>query len=129
MKIRVQLTTMSGIIIDKAMWELDFSMPPAEGHIIQINVQTDDRDLISYSPKLQNHGVVFDGNMEDGFDVTFTCSVKKVKHMIDTVGVTAETLVFAVPETRASEQVMVYLFDKQKADIAFLKAVQGPQRV
>jgi hypothetical protein len=100
-------------------------MAPTDGHIIAVSVPTDDKDLIAYSPKLAAHGVFLDGSREEGYTATFTCVVKRVRHMLDVSSRDAvPAMVVAVPENRGSEQTMTYLLDRKRCDSGFLKALQ-----
>jgi hypothetical protein len=115
---------MSGHVVDGARWVVDFAVAPTEGHAVAISVPTDDKDLIAYSPKLAAHGVFLDGSREDGYTATFTCLVKRVRHMLDVSAETVPAMVVAIPENRGSEQTMMYLLDRKRCDSAFLKALQ-----
>ena len=126
MKAIIQATTMSGHAVEGARWDVDFSIPPSVGHSVQVNIPTDDKELMAYSPKMVAHGVVLDGSKEDGWTITFTCTVKAVKHLIEVNGGIVQTMVVIIPEGRASEQVMIYLLDRKRCDSTFTKALKGP---
>lgn len=124
MKAIIQLTTMSGHVVEKARWERNFVVPPTEGQSLQINVPTDDGSLISYSPKLLQHGVIMDGTKGE-YTITFTCIMRHIKHMLDVQDSTVNCLILATPENRASDQVMTYLMDREKCEVAFLNAMKA----
>ena len=128
MKAIIQAMTMSGHAVEGARWDVDFSVPPGVGHSVQVNVPTDDRELMAYSPKMTAHGVVLDGSKEDGWTITFTCTVKTIKHLIEANGGAVQTMIIVIPEARASEQVMMYLLDRKRCDSAFIKALKGPNK-
>ena len=123
MNTTVQMTTASGAIIEDAKWDLPFQVTPVEGHIIMINVPTKDRSLLEYMAKADRRGVIFDGDKENGYTVTLSCPIRQVKHLIDIAEKSVQTLVLAAPENRASEQILLYLFDTSKCDPSFMKAL------
>ena len=125
MKSIIQVTDMTGNLIEAANFEVEFSIQPSEKHEISLNFNTSDQSLISFLTKGERRGIIVDGNKDDGFTITITCDIKSIKHMVDTTELKTQSLIIVSPSNRTSEQVLLYLVNPNLCSITFLKSVRN----
>ena len=119
MKTTIQITTISGAIIDKAIWEVQFSVPPVIGHDLLINLNVLDEKLMQFLSAQERRGLILDGNQEEGFTITIKCDIKNIKHIMEINSSSCKTIVIASPENRTSEQVLLYSLDPKSSSLNF----------
>lgn len=122
----VQAVTLSGRIIEQGRWEIgDHSI--SEGHTFQINIPTDDPDLLKFLVKQGKPecSVERDGKDKKSFhgSVTLSFSVKQVRHLLETTTRVTDTLVIVTPANRVVEQVSLYILDRGQCDDRWAKSI------
>ena len=120
----IQATMISGQVIETAKWEVKLEIPPSETHEMSLNFATQDQKIIKFLSN-ERMGTMVDGNKSEGFTVTVKFDIKNIKHMIDTVDLTSQSIVIIAPQNRTAEQVLVYLMNPELCNPSFIKLINS----
>src|SRR5512135_1268617 len=127
-KVLIQICSLSGAIIDGAKWMVDFPAALQQDQTVSFSLPIKDAALIGYLGKTQSRSCIVDKEGND-YVVAVACKVLRIRHMVNTMSHTAESMAYAVPEDRVSEHVLMYLLMPTKCDPRFVRAVRGGQTV
>jgi hypothetical protein len=117
----LQLTKLNGSIIENGKWEVKSLSDLDIGHQIQVSVDAEDSDLISYVSKLQNLSCVVD-KADDKHSIIATCVVKAFRHMLDPSGL--DSMAVIVPINRTVEEVMSYVLNPKQCNPKFVALIK-----
>jgi hypothetical protein len=123
-KILIQLCMFSGSIIEDAKWSVDFPAMLQESQTVSFSLPIKDAALIGYLGKTQSRNCIVDKEGND-YMVAVACKIIRIRHMVNTLATTAESMAYAVPEDRVCEHVLMYLLSPSKCDPRFIRAVRG----
>ena len=112
----LQVNKLNGSIIENGKWEVKSLSDLAVGHQIQISIDAEDPDLISYISKLQNLNCVVD-KVEKKHSVIVTCIVKAFRHMLDPSGL--DSMAIIMPINRTVEEVITYILSPKQCNPKF----------
>jgi len=125
MKTILQITTLSGNLIDEAKWEIDFTIQPMESHEISLNFETNDSKLISFINANERSGIVLDGDPENGYNMSMRFDIKKIKHLVDVSTKEVDTYILLSPPNRTLEQIILYVLNSKYCNGNFLKILKS----
>lgn len=120
----VQATSLGGIMVEGARWELDAITNVRETQIMQLSVPCKDRDLIAYVAKQGRETCVVDKE-KTSYSIIMRCIIREIRHLISSETKTMDTMVTVVPSDRTVESVLQYLFNPQKADKRFVQLIRS----
>lgn len=124
MKTIIQVTAISGNIIEEANWELEFGIPPTDSHEVSLNFESQDVKLLSLLNANERNGLVIDGDVENGFNLSMKFDVKKIKHIVDISTKEVKTFIILSPVNRTLEQILLYLINPRYCNHNFLKMIK-----
>ena len=113
----LQVTKLNGGIIENGKWEVKSLADLDLGHQVQISIDADDSDLISYVSKLQNLNCVVD-TVDKKHSVIVTCVVKAFRHMLDSAGL--DSMAVIVPINRTVEEIITYILSPNQCNPKFV---------
>jgi hypothetical protein len=125
----VQAVTISGKIIDKGRWEVDFPAGLQQDQTMSLNLPVKDPALIKYLGKQQSKNCIIDQEDDDTYMVAVGCKILRIRHMLNATTKTCESMAFATPEDRTCEAVLLYLLQPKDLDPRFIVLVRGIQPV
>lgn len=125
MKTIIQVTSISGNVIENANYTVQLGIPPAENHEMSLNFNTSDIPIINYLKSNERRGILMDGNNDDGFTISIKCDIKGIKHMVDTDDSSSQTFILISPSNKVSEQILMYLTNPEMCNPAFLKSIKN----
>jgi hypothetical protein len=120
----IQVTTISGSIIENARWEVENIVNLREGHGFQINWITKDTNLLAYVGKANNRECSVDRN-KDIYSVVLSCLVKQIRHMLDSNEKQIESMAILVPSNRVVENIIIYLASPDKCDPRVIQLIRA----
>lgn len=120
----VQIQTMSGEQVENARW--DVPVPPGlqEGQNFAILLPFEDKELAMYISKVKNSECYTDFD-EGKTSAVLSFRVLKIRHMLTLNDSKVETLCYLAPNSRAVEQVMIYILTPGKADKRLVAILKG----
>ena len=128
-KLLVQLCAFSGKMIENGKWEVDFPTGLQQDQTISLNLPIKDPALIRYLGKQQSMNCVIDKEENGEYMVAVACKILRIRHMLNTVTKTTESMAVAMPDDRTCEHVLTYLLTPTKCDPKFITLVRGMQPV
>lgn len=114
---------MSGKIVEGARWVVDLPWIQ-EGHMVSLNLPIKDPALIGYVGKQGSLDCVIDRE-DDVYNVSLSCRVSRLRHMVNTSTGTTESLAYVTPTNRLVEGVLTYLLQPRACNSKFVTAVRG----
>jgi hypothetical protein len=120
----VQVTTISGKMIDNARWEVENITNLKEGHGFQVNWVTKDSNLLSYVGRINNTECSIDRN-KNIYSVVLSCLVKQIRHMLDSKEKHIESMAILVPSNRIIENIFIYLASPDKCDPRVIQLIRS----
>lgn len=120
----IQATTIGGVIIDRARWEIASIDSVQVGHTLAVCLASDDKSLLAHVRKQSKTECSLDRSDDGKNSIVMTFLVKQVRHMLELNPTKLDTMCIIVPSSRFAELVMLYLFDPTKCDRRFVEAVR-----
>ena len=121
----LQLTSLSGNVVEGAKWEAQFSISPNESHELTLTFNSSDESIISFLSKNERRGILLYGDKNEGYVIAIRCDIKNVKHMFDVNAQDSTSMILISPNNRTSEQVLLYLIDPHLCAANFLQSVRA----
>ena len=125
-KLLVQVCTLSGSLIENGKWMVDFPAAIQQDQTVSFSMPIKDAALIGYLGKVQQRSCIVDKE-DDDYMLSVSCKIMRVRHMVNTMSHTAESMAYAVPEDRLAEHVMLYMLMPKACDPKFVRLVRGAQ--
>jgi hypothetical protein len=120
----IQVTTIGGVIIDRARWEVPSLDSVQAGHALAICLPSDDKSLLAHIRKQSKIECAIDRSEDGKNSIIITLLVKQVRHMLELNPSKFDTMCIAVPTSRFAELVVLYMLDPTKCDRRFVEAVR-----
>jgi len=118
----IQATTIGGVIIDKARWDVPSLVSVQIGHTLALCLNSDDKSLLANVRKQAKTECSIDRAEDGRCSIVATFLVKQIRHMIDAGNF--DTMCIVVPISRYAEQIVLYILDPAKCDKRFQEAIR-----
>lgn len=120
----IQMITTAGRMIENGKWVIPFPAGFQENQTIAINLPIQDPALIGYLGRAQTLNCAVDKE-DDSFTVAVSCSVMRIRHMVNIANKAVETMAMIAPRDRLCEHVLLYLLSPSKCEPKFIRLVRG----
>lgn len=120
----IQATTIGGVMVEGARWEVENITNMREGHVVQVSLRCSDKELLSYLSKQTGDSCVVDKD-NNSFHVILRHLVKEIRHMVAGTSKAMDTMVIVIPVNRMVESALLYCLHPERCDKRFIQAVRA----
>jgi len=120
----IQVTTISGKLIEKARLEVETLSNMREGQNLQISIAVKDKNLIHFLGKQTGMECVLEREEDKSHYVVLTMKIMHFRHMLDYSTGELDSQVYVSPASRTVEEVLTYLLDRDKCNPKFVEMLK-----
>lgn len=123
----VQVTNLSGKILEAASWKVEDMSNVSVGEIVRINLRVEDERLAKYLSKATAQECTIERE-DEGHSVTLGFVVERFTHLLDDSTKELESMAWLKPMNRTVEATIAFIMDRDSCDQKFLAAVGVKRR-